>query len=124
MANVIPARELNVLHLIHHLAKTPSMQRSRATRSSKPHRARSVIRTASKPVGRELTTLFNSALTKQSSNYGMDPAIPRPMARYWLSLSTAMKASWGTSTLPIAFMRFLPLACFWSSFFLREMSPP
>ena len=43
---------------------------------------------------------------------------------YWLSFKTAMKASWGTSTLPIAFMRFLPLACFLSSFFLREMSPP
>jgi hypothetical protein len=43
---------------------------------------------------------------------------------YWLSLSTAMKASWGTSTRPIAFIRFLPLACFCSSFFLRLMSPP
>ena len=41
-----------------------------------------------------------------------------------LSLSTAMKASWGTSTLPIAFMRFLPLACFLSSFFFLEISPP
>lgn len=39
-------------------------------------------------------------------------------------LSTAMKASCGTSTLPSAFMRFLPSACFCSSFFLRLMSPP
>ncbi len=48
----------------------------------------------------------------------------KPQGPYWLSLSTAIKASWGTSTLPMAFMRFLPLACFCSSFFLREMSPP
>ena len=41
-----------------------------------------------------------------------------------LSFSTAMKASWGTSTLPMAFIRFLPLACFFSNFFFREMSPP
>ena len=40
------------------------------------------------------------------------------------SFNTAMKASWGTSTLPIAFIRFLPLACFFNSFFFREMSPP
>ena len=40
------------------------------------------------------------------------------------SFNTAMKASWGTSTLPMAFIRFLPLACFFSSFFFREMSPP
>ena len=38
--------------------------------------------------------------------------------------NTAMKASCGTLTLPIIFMRFLPLACLLSSFFLREMSPP
>ena len=42
---------------------------------------------------------------------------------HWFSFSTAMKASWGTSTLPIAFIRFLPFACFCSSFFFREMSP-
>ena len=41
-----------------------------------------------------------------------------------LSFSTAMKASWGTSTLPMAFIRFLPLACFFSNYFFREMSPP
>ena len=40
------------------------------------------------------------------------------------SFSTAMKASCGTSTLPIAFIRFLPLACFFSSFFFLEISPP
>ena len=48
------------------------------------------------------------------------PQLPPPS----LSLSTAMKASWGTSTLPIAFIRFLPLACFFSSFFFLEISPP
>ena len=40
------------------------------------------------------------------------------------SFNTAMKASWGTSTLPMAFIRFLPFACFFSSFFFREISPP
>lgn len=38
--------------------------------------------------------------------------------------STAMKASWGTSTEPTIFIRFLPSFCFSSSFRLREMSPP
>lgn len=46
----------------------------------------------------------------------------------WQSYSStfkiAMKASCGTSTLPIAFMRFLPAFCFSSSLRLREMSPP
>jgi len=36
----------------------------------------------------------------------------------------AMKASWGTSTRPTIFMRFLPSFCFSSSLRLREMSPP
>ena len=39
-------------------------------------------------------------------------------------LSTVMKASCGTFTLPIAFIRFFPFACLLSSFFFREMSPP
>jgi hypothetical protein len=37
---------------------------------------------------------------------------------------TAMKASWGISTFPTIFRRFLPFFCFSSSFFLRVMSPP
>ena len=40
------------------------------------------------------------------------------------SSSTARKASWGTSTRPTCFIRFLPSFCFASSFFLRVMSPP
>ena len=39
-------------------------------------------------------------------------------------LSTARNASWGTSTPPTFFMRFLPFFCFSSSLRLREMSPP
>ncbi len=38
--------------------------------------------------------------------------------------STARKASCGISTLPTAFIRFLPSFCFSSSLRLREMSPP
>ena len=41
-----------------------------------------------------------------------------------LSQIGAMKASWGTSTAPICFMRFLPSFCFSSSLRLRVMSPP
>ncbi len=40
------------------------------------------------------------------------------------SLRTAWKASCGTWTLPMVFIRFLPLACFCSSFFFRDTSPP
>ena len=40
------------------------------------------------------------------------------------TLSTARKASWGISTRPIRFIRFLPSFCFSRSFRLREMSPP
>ena len=36
----------------------------------------------------------------------------------------AKKASWGTSTDPICFMRFLPAFCFSRSLRLRLMSPP
>ena len=39
-------------------------------------------------------------------------------------LSTARKASCGTSTAPTCFIRFFPAFCFSSSFRLREMSPP
>ena len=38
--------------------------------------------------------------------------------------STARKASWGMSTLPMRFIRFLPSFCFSSNLRLREMSPP
>ncbi len=38
--------------------------------------------------------------------------------------SAAMKASCGTSTRPIVFIRFLPSFCFSSSLRLRVMSPP
>ena len=35
-----------------------------------------------------------------------------------------MNASWGTSTRPMDFMRFLPSFCFSNSLRLRVMSPP
>jgi len=38
--------------------------------------------------------------------------------------SAAMKASGGTSTVPMFFIRFLPAFCFSSSLRLRLMSPP
>ncbi len=38
--------------------------------------------------------------------------------------SAATKASCGTSTRPMVFMRFLPSFCFSSSLRLREISPP
>ena len=38
--------------------------------------------------------------------------------------NAAMKASWGTSTRPMAFMRFLPAFCFSNSLRFRLMSPP
>ena len=38
--------------------------------------------------------------------------------------SAATNASWGTSTRPTIFIRFLPSFCFSSSLRLREMSPP
>ena len=50
-------------------------------------------------------------------------------SRYFLAVSAslesaAMKASWGTSTRPTIFIRFLPSFCFSSSLRLRVMSPP
>ena len=41
-----------------------------------------------------------------------------------VTVKTAIKASWGTWTLPICFMRFLPSFCFSNNFRLRVMSPP
>src|SRR5204862_8181491 len=49
------------------------------------------------------------------------------MTRHFFSpsrLSTARKASCGTSTMPTCFMRFLPAFCCSSSLRLRVMSPP
>ncbi len=43
---------------------------------------------------------------------------------YSSTLRMAMNASWGTSTLPMAFIRFLPAFCFSRSLRLRVMSPP
>ncbi len=43
---------------------------------------------------------------------------------YSSTFKIAMKASCGTSTLPMAFMRFLPAFCFSRSFRLRDISPP
>jgi hypothetical protein len=43
---------------------------------------------------------------------------------YSETLRMARKASWGISTRPTRFMRFLPSFCFSSSLRLREMSPP
>ena len=49
--------------------------------------------------------------------FGLSPAGPEVE-------SAAMKASWGTSTRPTIFIRFLPSFCFSSSLRLRVMSPP
>ena len=49
------------------------------------------------------------------------------LERFHMSSSTrraATNASWGTSTEPTIFIRFLPSFCLVSSFFLRVTSPP
>src|SRR5690242_14864981 len=43
---------------------------------------------------------------------------------YSPTLSRARNASWGISTLPTCFIRFLPSFCFSSSLRFRVMSPP
>ena len=48
----------------------------------------------------------------------------RVAGRHSSSVSALMKASWGISTRPIDFMRFLPSFCFSRSLRLRVMSPP
>ena len=60
------------------------------------------------------------------------PSVARRLSAYFLvawapapsEVSAAMKASGGTSTEPMFFIRFLPAFCFSSSLRLREMSPP
>src|SRR5262249_25440831 len=49
---------------------------------------------------------------------GLRPPQPRS------TRSTARNASWGTSTVPICFIRRLPSFCFSRSLRLRVMSPP
>ncbi len=70
-------------------------------------------------------------LTAASSETVAAPYFPggRTVARGYFALaspveSAAMNASWGTSTRPTIFMRFLPSFCFSSSLRLRLMSPP
>ena len=48
----------------------------------------------------------------------------RHPAQSLLTFMMAIKASYGTDTLPRALRRFLPSRCLSSSFFLRWMSPP
>ena len=60
---------------------------------------------------------------------GISTQQPRTVFRkrhgtYSSTLRIAIKASCGTSTEPMAFMRFLPSFCFSSSLRLREISPP
>ncbi len=55
--------------------------------------------------------------------------LPHPCLTHFLAPvssvdSAAMKASWGTSTRPTIFIRFLPSFCFSNSLRLRVMSPP
>ena len=52
------------------------------------------------------------------------PATMDQRARSGVVDSAATKASWGTSTLPMVFIRFLPSFCRSSSLRLRVMSPP
>jgi len=56
-------------------------------------------------------------------------AIKTRASRYFFAVSSpvdsaAMNASWGTSTRPTIFIRFLPSFCFSRSLRLRVMSPP
>src|SRR6185312_14622346 len=53
-----------------------------------------------------------------------NPESPIPAFGYLSTFNTARKASWGISTRPTCFMRFLPSFCFSSNFFLRLTSPP
>ena len=48
----------------------------------------------------------------------------RAVCGYWSASSTARNASWGISTWPTCFMRFLPADCLAQSLRLRVMSPP
>ena len=61
---------------------------------------------------------------RRRSAAAMPPDAARRALRYSSTFRIAMKASCGTSTDPMAFMRFLPSFCFSSSLRLREMSPP
>ncbi len=65
----------------------------------------------------------------RQSNRPFDKLKERGWGYFFFSLvspvdSAATKASWGTSTRPMVFMRFLPSFCFSSSLRLRVMSPP
>lgn len=63
-------------------------------------------------------------LLLRAPTLSLTPPIPPLYSLVLLSLSTAWNASWGTWTFPMVFMRFLPFACFCSSFFFRLTSPP
>ena len=71
------------------------------------------------------------AATLSGNRYALGTDRCEPRHRYFLALaplssedSAAMKASWGTSTRPTIFIRFLPSFCFSRSLRLRVMSPP
>ena len=95
--------------------------------------ARSVARTRSPgPRPHELHELPDRSRRHRPSRQQGDDVVQvigeHAATRYFFlspsRLSTARKASCGTSTPPTCFIRFLPFFCFSSSLRLREMSPP
>lgn len=67
----------------------------------------------------------NISFTKRRSDtVGGSPEVNWTHRSQRYRCSTAQKASWSISTLPIIFARFLPSFCFSNSFFFRVMSPP
>ncbi len=84
--------------------------------------------TTTNPETRIATMTAGTAHTARSSSR-CDRAPADDAIRYFFFTSVspesaAMNASWGTSTRPTIFMRFLPSFCFSRSLRLRVMSPP
>ena len=73
---------------------------------------------------REPTAAHSGRVIFYRARHHNSPRATPRLRRYSSSLSAATNASWGTSTRPICFIRFLP--SFWrsSSLRLRVMSPP
>ena len=110
------------------LFKTPTLRLGEAgkTQSHSQTRRLRIAKINFKSVRKTITCQPNTFTPAMTAILQSQPTnqIHLPLQFSSSRLRTAINASCGTSTLPIAFIRFLPRFCFSRSLRLREISPP
>ena len=112
---------------LHHVAMRVGLPRAHEVRRQLARTPRERLRAAheDRTLGGLARTAIRSLADGSVTLHGLVHLIPAHFLPVGTSeVRAAMKASCGTSTRPMDFMRFLPSFCFSSSLRLRLMSPP